>query len=217
MDSKLVIQLLKSKTCEIQNLLDHFTDNPNELLGGIELLESRITGLSNDFEILKRNTVSVPAPQPTKIEEPTETNISSTKPETFEIAKERNEEVEPIPPSKENILESEPEQIIEIETKDKIDHSIINDHLQADPIKNVSEKLSAQKLSDIQSAIGINDRFLFTRELFENNSEAYHSAISFVNEANSFDSVMGWVRNNQNWDLEDPTVIQFLEITKRKF
>lgn len=217
MDSKLVIQLLKSKTCEIQNLLDHFVEKPNELIGGIELLASRIDGLAQDFKILKRNAESVPTHQVKEIIEPVATDISSIELVPTEAIKEEKKDIEPIAPPKEKVLVIESEQKTEIENKETLDTSIVNDHLQTEPIKIVSEKLSAQKLSDIQSAIGINDRFLFTRELFENNSETYHSAISFVNEATNFDSVMSWVKNDQNWDLEDPTVVQFLEITKRKF
>ncbi|MBI9058254.1 MAG: hypothetical protein JEZ01_10850 [Labilibaculum sp.] len=217
MDSKLVIQLLKSKTCEIQNLLDHFADKPLELEGGIELLESRINGLSQDFEILKRNIEPAPTHQVKEINEPVVKNISETELKPTEIIKEESKEIEKIAPPKEEVLSLEEEEITEIENKEEFEMPIVNDQAQAEPIKIISEKLSAQKLSDIQSAIGINDRFLFTRELFENNSEAYHSAISFVNEATNFDSVMNWVKNDQNWDFEDPTVVQFLEITKRKF
>ena len=214
MDSNLVIQLLKSKTCEIQNLLDHFANKPNELQGGIELLESRINGLAQDFKILQKNVEAVPTHQTNEINEPVANNISSTELIPTESVK---KEIEAIALPKKKVLLIESEQKTEIENKEELDTSIVNDQIQTEPIKIVSEKLSAQKLSDIQSAIGINDRFLFTRELFENNSEAYHSAIAFVNEASHFDSVMSWVKNNQNWDLEDPTVVQFLEITKRKF
>ena len=213
MDSKLVIQLLKSKTCEIQNLLDHFADQPNELESGIELLASRISGLSQDFEILKRNAESVPTQQKSEIKEPTEVSLTTdTSKEIIEVECEKSE---PVIHSKEDIIIEELTD--EVENHKEIDSSIINDQIQTEPIKIISEKLSAQKLTDIQSAIGINDRFLFTRELFNNNSEAYQAAILFVNESNNFDSVMNWIKKEQNWDLEDPTVIQFIEITKRKF
>ena len=98
MDNKLVIQLLKSKTEEIQNLLEHFTNKPEDLSDSIELLDSRILGLSQDFNILKKNcelkpteTISA-SPEPIKKEiECSDTssekqqvidNISPEKPET---------------------------------------------------------------------------------------------------------------------------------------
>ncbi|WP_321320702.1 hypothetical protein [Labilibaculum sp.] len=210
MDNKLVIQLLKSKTEEIQNLLKHFADKPEDLSDGIELLDSRILGLSQDFKILKKNcepktaeTVSSNTPEeiiqatPEPVKNEIEfTDASSKKPQVID-----------------HISPEEPE----IEKKVQIESEIVNQSLPSEPIQLIGEKLSSKKLTDIQSAIGINDRFLFARELFDNNIEEYNTAISFINKAGTFESVMNWIKAEKEWDLEDPTVTQFIEITKRKF
>lgn len=215
MDNKLVIQLLKNKTEEIQNLLEHFSNNPNDMSDGIELLESRMNGLLNEFEILKRNynkqSSSIPEPQET-ISEPKVVIEEKQENESNSLIEEKI--TEPIIiKAKEKEIEK-PETIIEIEKKES---AIVHENLQAETVEIVGNNLSSQKISDIQSAIGINDRFLFTRELFENNIEEYNSAISFVNNSNEFQSILNWMKNEKEWDLEDPTVVQFVEITKRKF
>lgn len=208
MDNKLVIQLLKSKTEEIQRLLEHFASKPADLNDGIELLDSRIQNLSHDFNILKKNCSFLQD----------ETPLSNV---TEEI----------IPAFPESIVEktepstviSENEIIIEnvvqekIEANKETESSIINESVPSETIQLIGEKQFSQQLTDIQSAIGINDRFLFTRELFQNNIDEYNTAISFVNKTDKFESVMNWIKAEKKWDLEDPTVVQFIEITKRKF
>jgi hypothetical protein len=210
MDNKLVIQLLKSKTEEIQSLLEHFANNPEDLSDEIELLESRIQDLSQDFKILKKKCSL-------KQDETLSSNIPDdiipTPPEPI------IKEVEPVAVGSEKpkVIEDVNPEKLEIEVKEQTETSIINKNVQVEPIQLIGEKQSTQKLTDIQSAIGINDRFLYTRELFENNTDEYNTAISFVNKADSFESVMNWIKAEKQWDHEDPTVAQFIEITKRKF
>jgi len=209
MDNKLIIQLLKSKTEEIQSLLEHFANNPEDLNDGIELLESRIQGLSQDFKILKKKcflkqdeTLSASIPDDI---------IPTTEPVIKEI------ESVALSSEKTKVIENKNTEHIEIEVNKQAEKSIINENIKVEPIQLIGEKRSTQKLTDIQSAIGINDRFLFTRELFENNTDEYNTAISFVNKADSFESILNWIKAEKEWDLEDSTVVQFIEITKRKF
>ncbi len=210
MDNKLVIQLLKSKTEEIQNLLEHFTNKPADLNDGIELLDSRILGLSQDFKILKKNCELKPAGT-VSTDIPEEIISASPEPIKKEIdfSNTNSEKQQVI----DNISTEKPE----TEKKEQIESEIVIQKVQSEPIQLIGEKLPSQKLKDIQSAIGINDRFLFARELFENNIDEYNTAISFINKAGTFESVMNWIKAEKEWDLEDPTVTQFIEITKRKF
>ncbi|MEZ5012337.1 MAG: hypothetical protein R2744_12495 [Bacteroidales bacterium] len=52
-----------------------------------------------------------------------------------------------------------------------------------------SGKLS-KPVSDLVKAIGINDRFLFIREIFGGNQEAYNKAIGQLNEVKSIDEAV---------------------------
>lgn len=121
----------------------------------------------------------------------------------------------------ENSTEEKVESIVISSEKPKEEKTdtdeILNDQLQKKSTEVIGEKLINNKLSDIQTAIGINDRFLFIRELFENNLEAYNSSIKFINETGNISVIEEHFKNNTNWDFENPTVIQFMELTKRKF
>lgn len=207
MDNKLVIQLLQSKAEEIKSLLEHFSKNTNDLNSGLELLETRILGLSKDFEILKKN-LSTSQPQ--------ENIHAELFRETFlnEDSFSKDEEIIETIPEQSELNDNS---ALEFKHSTPTEPTILNERLHSDPTKMVAQKVSTTKIEDIQSAIGLNDRFLFIRELFENKTEEYNSAVSFINQSSDFKSVMEWAMSHKNWDMEDPTVVQFIEITKRKF
>ncbi|WP_321309741.1 hypothetical protein [Marinifilum fragile] len=216
MDHKLLLQLLHNKTEEIQNLLNHFKNNPDDLSKGLNLLSDRIESLSKEFEFMKDgfSKVNASIPKEEKVELPsTESNVSEMI--HHEVKQEKITEVikETVEIKAENVVTAS-----ENSANEKVDtEEILNDQLQKKPNKVIGEKLINNKLSDIQTAIGINDRFLFIRELFENNTEAYNSSIKFINETSNISVIEEHFKNNTNWDFENPTVIQFMELTKRKF
>lgn len=82
---------------------------------------------------------------------------------------------------------------------------------------DVSEILKTKPLSNLQEAIGINDRFLFIREVFNGNIESYNEAILKLNSAGNLDEakalVAGFTRENTDTDI----VRQLMDLVKRKF
>ncbi|MFT5750120.1 MAG: hypothetical protein ACI93S_001394 [Ancylomarina sp.] len=65
--------------------------------------------------------------------------------------------------------------------------------------------------------MGINDQFLFIRELFDNKSDEYKSAITYINYEDDYSKIISYFNKYQEWDNEDITVIQFFDLIKRKF
>ncbi|RKD99954.1 hypothetical protein [Marinifilum flexuosum] len=228
MDHKLLLQLLQNKTEEIQNLLGHFKNNPNDLNKGLNLLADRIESLSKEFEFMKDGFSKVNSSVPK------EENLDLSNAESSEAKVIHHEEKkEPITEVTKETVKIKTETVSENSTEEKVESivissekpkeektdtdEILNDQLQKKSTEVIGEKLINNKLSDIQTAIGINDRFLFIRELFENNLEAYNSSIKFINETGNISVIEEHFKNNTNWDFENPTVIQFMELTKRKF
>ncbi|WP_372752709.1 hypothetical protein [Labilibaculum sp.] len=212
MDNKIVIQLLKNKTEEIQSLLAYFAKQPADVNDSIELLEARIQGLQKDFEILKKNCESNSVEIFSSV-----SKEEDTAKESQYIDEKTEKKISPeIDQETKAIYQADVEAPEEkIETKKE--SSLTKEEPLTEHIQLIGEQISAHKLEDIQSAIGINDRFLFTRELFENNAEEYNTAITYVNKADRFETVLNWIKSEKQWDLEDPTVAQFIDITKRKF
>lgn len=72
-------------------------------------------------------------------------------------------------------------------------------------------------VDDINKAIGINDRFLFMRELFGGDKMAFDAAIETVNAASSYEQAHEYFRQQYSWDETDATVELFLKAVHRRF
>ena len=77
--------------------------------------------------------------------------------------------------------------------------------------------LLAPPLSDISSAIGLNDRFLFTRELFGSNPKLFFETLQEINRAGSLDSALNYLQENFSWDPESEAVAAFLLLVRRRY
>ncbi|MDD2199357.1 MAG: hypothetical protein PHE08_06500 [Bacteroidales bacterium] len=82
---------------------------------------------------------------------------------------------------------------------------------------DIVSKLSQKPITDIKAAIGIGDRFMFIRELFDGDNEKFNQTIEILNGLNNFDKAIEYIQSNFNWNIEDSTTKQFLNIVSRKY
>lgn len=82
---------------------------------------------------------------------------------------------------------------------------------------DVTEIIKSKHINSLNAAIGINDRFLFIREIFDGNKDAYDQAVSRLelieSEADAKAVILSYTGNN----AENVAVKQLLDIVKRKF
>ena len=74
-----------------------------------------------------------------------------------------------------------------------------------------------QTIQDAMRSISLNDRFLFQRELFDNNREAMTTMLSKLQSFSSFDLAESYLERNTTWDFRDDTVDKFLQMLKETF
>lgn len=77
--------------------------------------------------------------------------------------------------------------------------------------------VNTQPVPDIFVAIGLNDRFFFTRELFNDNTALFKSTISTLNNLTDFEAAKSHIESEFDWPEEDATVTQFMQIVKRRY
>jgi hypothetical protein len=81
-----------------------------------------------------------------------------------------------------------------------------------------SETIAHSKpISDLMSAIGLNDRFTFIRELFNNDKKAFETAIVALNDSGSFNNASNYLMQQFNWDMDSEAVQLLLSIIRRKY
>jgi len=77
-------------------------------------------------------------------------------------------------------------------------------------------KIKAQPISNIKGAIGLNDRFIFTRELFGNDSTRYESTIDKLDELANILEAVEFLEKNFQWTRNDAS-LKFMDLVKRRF
>ena len=77
-------------------------------------------------------------------------------------------------------------------------------------------KFSNMPVASLQAAIGINDRFLFTRELFEGKSDVFAETIRAIDSFKTIHDAAVYLRENYKWKKNE-TSLKFIDLVKRRF
>lgn len=93
----------------------------------------------------------------------------------------------------------------------------IDSVLEKKPEKIIIKSKKTQEASeDIRNLIGINDKFLFIRELFNGDSNAYSQTIEELNNTNTLIKAEKIIQSHK-WDKEEESTKLFFELLNRKF
>jgi hypothetical protein len=82
---------------------------------------------------------------------------------------------------------------------------------------DISDFLKSQPLTNLSEAIGINDKFLFIREIFKGNQESYNQAISKLDEVESLADARAVIISYTGENKENEAAKLLLDLVKRKF
>ncbi|MBK7628555.1 MAG: hypothetical protein IPJ16_15380 [Bacteroidales bacterium] len=81
---------------------------------------------------------------------------------------------------------------------------------------DISGVLKTKPISSLTEAIGINDRFLFIREIFDGNKDAYSQAITKLENTTSITDARAVIMSYTGDNDESDAVKQLLDLVKRK-
>jgi len=94
-------------------------------------------------------------------------------------------------------------------------HSFRNENLGKAHPRDVSSTIKNRPLSDLQRAIGLNEKFMFIRDLFDGDSKKYEETVQFINKAVSREQVDTFLARFK-WDEKKEAVHKFRELVERK-
>ena len=77
-------------------------------------------------------------------------------------------------------------------------------------------KLSNRPVSSIRSAIGINDRFQYIRELFDGDSEKFMKTVKDLDAMDHVADAVNYLRTHFRWKKNE-TSLKFVNLVKRRF
>jgi hypothetical protein len=96
--------------------------------------------------------------------------------------------------------------------------SFLNEALsQYQSKSDLSKKMQTQPLQNIFSAINVNDKFLYVKELFNNDAMLYQSSVEKLNNFENFNEAIRFLDENFSWDFNDPQVQKLLELVRRRY
>lgn len=99
------------------------------------------------------------------------------------------------------------------------DKSILEHTSDENPaILSLNDKIHKEPVVlDLKRSLSLNDRFLFQRELFNNDRLAMNSTMLKLNAFDNFKDVEEYLQDNMKWNFEDKYVIDFLNVLKKGF
>ncbi len=92
---------------------------------------------------------------------------------------------------------------------------VLNETLGNNATKDLATKLSSG-YSDLRTQIGINDKFMFIRELFNNDENLYEHTVSSLNKYSDLDEALIFLNENFRWKGDNPAAQSFINMLIKK-
>jgi hypothetical protein len=225
MDFNTTVDLIIRELNEAVEIIEDFKSYQNVPFLQVELAKSKCRNAADVIRLLKNIQDNSPA-----VKELSEQKITSgkqviEKPVTV-FKKQEKTEQKPDNRSQEVVkTKKEPsvtvkEAIEKVTLGDTLGQSTgrlnerIGVHKEDDDLR---ELIRSKPINRLSEAIGINDKFLFIRELFNGNSELYNQTISSLDNSGNIDDASTIVMNITGDDTKKKSAQLLLELVKRKF
>ena len=242
MDLNSTIDIIIRDLNEAREIIDDLKNYPGVPELQVELAKSKCKSASDVIAMIKRiNLTAPPAAGPLKdpapvreviherqtvIQEPEQIHTSEKEPEEIRVQQIPKPIVEPVTAKAEP--QPEPEAARPSDKKQS-GFSIIADQF-AGRAESFNEQLGTRKqgddvleilrtkpLSSLNEAIGINDKFLFIREIFNGNTDSYNEAIQKLEKVGNIPDAMAVIMGYAGDNSGSEAVTQLVDLIKRKF
>jgi len=85
------------------------------------------------------------------------------------------------------------------------------------PDKDIASKITANRITDIRSAIPLNDKVFFIKELFGGDADKMNIAIDIINKSTDRTSAMRYLAETFNWAEGSVAAKKFYSLIDRRF
>lgn len=123
-----------------------------------------------------------------------------------------------IPLEVENLYESKYEKADPGVTlkKQNVPKANINEQLQKEPVATVADNF--QKISDLKNRLTINQKFMFTKMLFNGDFDLFNNAVTKLDSLSTLDEATSYLESHySNWDRESEEYEEFIEMVNKRF
>lgn len=170
-----------------------------------EIMESEIVVEAVEEEISETEPVEEATPEIAEIKEPVEVVAEK------ETSVPQKAKIEELGMDEEEKADEKRKTLGDSFSKEKS----VNDLIDLEKI-NLEQKLSNRAVTSIKSAIGINDRFQFIRELFNGDPETFSKTVNDLDAKNDIGEAVEYLQQNFKWKKNE-TSLKFVNLVKRRF
>ncbi|MBP7038796.1 MAG: hypothetical protein KBB30_07825 [Bacteroidales bacterium] len=240
MDLNATIDIIIRDLNEAREIIDDLKRYPGVPELQVELAKSKCKSAAEVIAMIKnlRLPESVPAePLPEAVAPPAEQKPKPVETQPEPVTPPAEAQPEPVEPpaeaeaKKETVAEEtvKPKEEIKPAAKKTPGPSILADQF-AGRTESFNEQLGIRKqgddvleilrtkpLSSLNEAIGINDKFLFIREIFDGDTESYNEAIQKLEKVGNLSDAMAIIMACAGDNSGSEAVTQLVDLIKRKF
>ena len=83
--------------------------------------------------------------------------------------------------------------------------------------RDLSSLHQSKPVKNIESSIGINERFEFIKELFNGDTATYLKTIKILDNSSNFNEAFNYIHQTFLWDYESETVHKILDLVRRRY
>jgi hypothetical protein len=231
MDFNATIDLIIKDLDDAREIIDDLKKYPGVPVLQVELAKSKCKSAGEVIALLKSLKVNIPSvkDEPIQLQQlqqlPEEKKAPARSVKINPPEGEKKKENIPVkntpPPAEKReepgkILKKTPESTI---IADKFSHLTNRFNEQLGGMKSdddMSDILKTKPIANLSEAIGVNDRFLFIREIFDGNKDAYTQAILRLDNAESLTDARAIIMSYTGDSNENDAVKQLLDLVKRK-
>lgn len=97
----------------------------------------------------------------------------------------------------------------------------LNDYLNRQDRSTLADQHRQRKIESLTKHISVNQKFMFIRELFNNDADAYASAIRELDTQSTYAEAINLIRRdfsqNYRWKMDSEEVLEFMELITKRF
>lgn len=240
------IEFIQSRFKGVKQIIQILSEKENKKIRSIrprplikETEEEEVLSLEEDEvtpeQELEKNTVAEQVMEQSKFQLPDEEVIEEEVPvdeeqETESVNEEADADAEDkaVGEPQTEVPGNEPDAEVELEEEteetDEANHRLgdsfskensVNELLGSDS-NNLEYKISNSPVESIKTAIGINDRYLYIRELFDGNADNFTKTITELDQLNDIQEAVAYLQQNYKWKKNE-TSLKFVNLIKRRF
>ncbi|UCH13241.1 MAG: hypothetical protein JSV22_08995 [Bacteroidales bacterium] len=227
---KNTIEAILENVKEIKAMVTGFSDYDEIPDIEMDLALEKVRNLYDILLILKQSGSKTNDKIPEQISEPPKEQIKAEKAGSNDIPAETktSEDMEDIDYSSEHVEPDSVELAEEEPDKTDINQRTVSDRFKSQSTSihdslsktqqydDLSTKLKSKPIINIADAIGINDKFIFIKELFNDDADKYDKTIEVLNNATNFNDAYNYLMGNFNWDMDNSLVQILLDLIRRK-